>query len=48
MNHSKRPTLNIGVMRGNVERVFDPARKNHHWGAGSWRAIDDEHRVRTA
>jgi len=31
------PTMfaRIGVMRAlnrHVERVFDPARKNHHWG----------------
>jgi hypothetical protein len=26
-----------------VERVFDPSRKDHHWGA-SWRVIDDQKR----
>jgi hypothetical protein len=34
----------IRVMRAlnrHVERVFDPDRKDHHWGAGSWRETDD-------
>jgi hypothetical protein len=39
------PTMfaRIGVMRAlnrHVERVFDPSRKDKHWAAGSWRAID--------
>jgi hypothetical protein len=34
----------IGVMRAlnrDVERVFDPSRKDKHWEAASWRGIDD-------
>jgi hypothetical protein len=40
------PTMlaRIGVMRAlnrNVEHVFAPLGKKHHWGAASWRASDD-------
>ena len=40
------PTMfaRIGVMRAlnrHVERVFNPDRMDHHWGAVSWRGIDD-------
>jgi hypothetical protein len=40
------PTMfaRIGVMRAlnwHVERVFDPSRKDTHWGAGSRRGIDN-------
>jgi hypothetical protein len=40
------PTMfaRIGVMRAlnrNVVREFNPDRKDPHWGAGSWRGIDD-------
>jgi hypothetical protein len=43
------PTMlaRIGVMRAlnrHVERVFDPSRKDKHWGVASWRGIDDESR----
>jgi hypothetical protein len=34
----------IGVMRAlnrNVERVFGPTRKEHHWGTASYRGTDD-------
>jgi hypothetical protein len=34
----------IGVMRAlnrHVERVFDPSRKDKHWGPRKWRGIDD-------
>jgi hypothetical protein len=34
----------IGVMLAlnrHVERVFNPDRKDPHWGGGSWRGIDD-------
>jgi hypothetical protein len=40
------PTMfaRIGVMRAlnrNVERVFNPDRKDPHWGGGSWRGTSD-------
>src|SRR5260221_7758226 len=43
------PTMfaRIGVMRAlnrHVERVFDPSRKDKHWGGGNWRGIDDARR----
>ncbi len=43
---SSGPTMfaRIGLMRAlnrNVECVFNPDRKDHHWGAVSWRGIDD-------
>jgi hypothetical protein len=37
-----------GVMRAlnrHVERVFNPDRKDHHWGAASWRGIGDGSRA---
>ena len=40
------PTMfaRIGIMRAlnrHVERVFDPSRKDHHWGGGNLRETDD-------
>ena len=40
------PTMlaRTGVMRAlnrHVERLFNPDRKGHHWGGGSWRGIND-------
>ena len=35
----------IGIMRAlnrHVERVFNPDRKDHHWGRRNWRGIDDQ------
>jgi hypothetical protein len=45
------PTMfaRIGVMRAlnrHVERVFNPDRKDHHWDAASWRAINEVRRLR--
>ena len=34
----------IGMLRAlnrDGERVFDPERKDHNWGSGSWRGIND-------
>jgi hypothetical protein len=29
------------ALNRNVERVFNPDRKDHYWAAGSWRATND-------
>jgi hypothetical protein len=32
----------LKAINRNVERVFNPSRKDTHWGAASWRVIGDK------
>jgi hypothetical protein len=32
----------LQALNRHVERVFDPSRKDKHWGRRSWRGINDE------
>jgi hypothetical protein len=29
------------ALNRNVERVFNPSRKDHHWDGGSWRGVSE-------